>query len=348
MSDQGLDAAFLEFIRAPDPDAHRRVHEFYLPFFGGLHRVADLACGEGTFVELLWSAGHAALGVDADPGCCARARAKGLTVAQAEVTTWLIAQPDASWDGLFCAHLIEHLPYASVLGLFRQARRVLRPGGRLVVVTPNVRALVSHLEMFYLHFGHISFYHPHLLAFFAQQAGFASTQEGENPRLARPMFGSSVQAGGSPADGGPSVRAGGSPADGGPSPCPSAAWPGEEPTMPGPTPMPPLRYQPVLPRRRGPLGAVWWHLKMTAVRFLVRPYLDPMVADLNQAIAIWNSQIEAQRRRDALLAAATQQAEATRAQLEAVLDRLDRSFECYVVADVGSATTASGSGENKR
>ncbi len=303
----GLEADFLEFIREPDADAHRRIHEFYVPLFRGCHRVADLACGEGAFVALLAAAGHASLGVDADPGCVARARSLGVPVVQAEVTAWLIEQPDASWDGLFCAHLVEHLPYANVLGLFRQARRVLRRGGRLVVVTPNVRALYSHLEMFYLHFGHLTFYHPHLLAFFAERAGFATTLEGENSSLACPMFGPRT---------------------------PSPELPQEWPTLEPMTPLPAFRYEPDLPRRGGAIGALWWRLKMTAVRFLVRPYLDPLVADWNRAIARLNANVDAQARRDALLAAAAHHVEATRTELEAVLARLDRSFECYLVADV--------------
>ena len=62
------------------------------------------------------------------------------------------------------------------------------PGGVIVLATPDVRSLFSHLEMFYLHFGHVSFYHPRLLCFFLDHAGFVDTEYGANPQTASPLL----------------------------------------------------------------------------------------------------------------------------------------------------------------
>ena len=300
MAEPGLDAAFLDFIREPDPEAHRRIHGFYLELFAGRRRVVDLACGEGAFVGLLVEAGHDALGVDGDPGCVERARADGLPVEQGDVLDWLAVQPAGSVDGLFNAHLVEHLPYEAVLALYRQAHRVLAPGGVFVTVTPNVRALHSHLEMFYQHFGHVTFFHPRLLAFFAHHVGFSRAEEGENPRLAAPMFG----------------------------PRPTATD-GDTPAVAAADALPPVRYAPTLPRSERPLGGLWWRFKMALARLVVLPYLDPLVADLHAALA----QLDADRAHAAATVARIERDQvATQDELDRLIATVDRSFEVYVVA----------------
>lgn len=257
---QGLDYAFLRYIGVT-PEGQKRIQGFYLPFFAGCRWVLDLGCGDGDFVELLVENGIPATGVDADELCCAAARARGLDVVCADVFAYLRSLPEASVEGIFCAHLVEHLPYAQVLDLFRLCHRVLSPGGRIVVTTPNVRGLFAHLEMFYQHFGHVTFYHPHLLSFLLEQAGFVQPTEGENPRLAAPLW-------------------------------------GEQPP-------PPVTYDPVLPASRDtPLHRLVRRAKNYLATFIVRPYLDQIVAQVNRRLD----------RQAALLAS------------------LDRSFECYVQA----------------
>lgn len=184
----GLDYAFLRYIGVT-PEGQKRIQGFYLPFFAGCRRVLDLGCGDGDFVELLAENGIPATGIDADEQCCAAAHARGLDVVCADVFAYLQSLPEASVDGIFCAHLVEHLPYDQVLELFRLCYRVLSPDGRIVVATPNVRWLFAHLEMFYQHFGHVTFYHPHLLSFLLLQAGFVQPTAGDNPRLAAPLWG---------------------------------------------------------------------------------------------------------------------------------------------------------------
>jgi SAM-dependent methyltransferase len=134
-----------------------------------------------------------AVGVDADAKTCAAAQAKGLPVVCRNVFAYLAESPAASVDGVFCAHLVEHLAYPQVIELIQQAARILRPGGRLLLATPDCRSLFSHLDMYYLHFGHISFYHPRLLSFLLAHEGFGSVEYDANPNTASPLL-SAVQA----------------------------------------------------------------------------------------------------------------------------------------------------------
>jgi SAM-dependent methyltransferase len=51
--------------------------------------------------------------------------------------------PDGVFDYVFSEHLIEHVSYADGLRLLREVYRVLKPGGRTRIATPNLEALVG-------------------------------------------------------------------------------------------------------------------------------------------------------------------------------------------------------------
>lgn len=240
----GLDYDFLRYIGA-EPETQKRIHGFYLPCFEGCKRVVDLGCGDGDFLELLEEKGIEATGVDWDEKCCAAARERGLNVVCQDVFQYLERVEEGSVDGVFCSHLVEHLPYEQVIELLRLAHRALREGGKIVLSTPNVRGLFSHLEMFYLHFGHVSFYHPRLLCFLLEHVGFADAKMGENPNTASPLWGTSQE-----------------------------GWL-----------VPPVRYDPVLPlTRKDPFHRLVWRIKMFLVRLVVQPYLDEVVGETNRSL----------------------------------------------------------------
>ncbi|MCJ7737877.1 MAG: class I SAM-dependent methyltransferase [Anaerolineae bacterium] len=185
----GLDFAFLDHFGVT-PENQRRVQSRYVPYFRTCETVVDLACGTGDFLTLLQEMGIRAVGVDTDPECCRVAGERGLTVVQQDVVDYLQMQEAHSVDGFFTAHLVEHLRFETVLRMFQECHRVLRPGGVIVVATPNVRSLFAHLDMYYLHYGHVAFYHPELLRFFLGYCGFVDTSEGENEECSRPLLAS--------------------------------------------------------------------------------------------------------------------------------------------------------------
>ena len=257
----GLDYDFLRYI-GTEPASQRRIQSFYLPLFAGCRRVVDLGCGDGDFITVLQEQGIDAVGVDADDKAYAAAQAKGLPVVHQNVFDYLAAAPDASVDGIFCAHLVEHLPYPLVMDLVRHASRILRPGGRIVLATPDTRTLFSHLEMFYLHFGHVSFYHPRLLGFLLTHAGFDRVEFGVNPHTASPLL---------PAAREISAR-----------PIPAASPRG-------------LTYRRAIP----PQGDSWLHrlsfgVKRRLAQWLVLPFVDSLTVELQARLAETERQLAAQ------------------------------------------------------
>lgn len=54
--------------------------------------------------------------------------------------------PDGSIYHIFGEHVIEHLDFNDALGFFREAHRVLAPGGKIRMVTPNLRRYLALFE----------------------------------------------------------------------------------------------------------------------------------------------------------------------------------------------------------
>ncbi|MBP8091460.1 MAG: methyltransferase domain-containing protein [Giesbergeria sp.] len=97
----------------------------------------DLGCGRGVWMELLRDEGFEAQGVDLNAAAVDEARAKGLQVQERDALEWLRAQPDNSVLLVTAFHLMEHVSFALRLALVTECQRVLRPGGMLIMETPN-------------------------------------------------------------------------------------------------------------------------------------------------------------------------------------------------------------------
>ncbi len=98
-------------------------------------RVLDLGCGRGGLVELIWRDVRLGAGIDPDLASLAEHRAVGMPVVRGLGER--LPFVDGSFDLVVCLWVLEHLkePAATL----REVRRVLKPGGHLVFVTPNLR-----------------------------------------------------------------------------------------------------------------------------------------------------------------------------------------------------------------
>lgn len=99
----------------------------------------DLACGCGELIFALERRGFDRThGVDlcAEELDEARKFVRGELVL-GDVVDHLAAQPEGSFGFLTAFNIVEHLPKERLVDFFREARRVLRPGGALVGMVPN-------------------------------------------------------------------------------------------------------------------------------------------------------------------------------------------------------------------
>ena len=110
--------------------------------------VLDLACGFGEFSRFI-RAGRK-LAVDANPGVAALLPAGVEFMAGDAGDLSMLA--DASIDVCFASNLFEHLPDRAAMDrVLAGVRRVLRPGGRFVVMQPNIKYAREAYWDFYDH-----------------------------------------------------------------------------------------------------------------------------------------------------------------------------------------------------
>jgi 2-polyprenyl-3-methyl-5-hydroxy-6-metoxy-1,4-benzoquinol methylase len=101
-------------------------------------RLLDVGCGDGTDLAQLRDLGWQAEGVEVDREAVKVARDRGLTVHQGTLDGQRF--PSDSFDVVTMSHVVEHLHDPEAV--LRECRRILKPGGSLIVATPNVRGML--------------------------------------------------------------------------------------------------------------------------------------------------------------------------------------------------------------
>jgi len=104
-------------------------------------RLLEIGFGSGQTLRRLQALGWNVEGVEFDPVAVNNARASGLKVHLGDLASLNLTEE--SFDAMVSSHVIEHLPDPE--GFLNECRRLLKPGGTLVVYTPNSRAFGHHL-----------------------------------------------------------------------------------------------------------------------------------------------------------------------------------------------------------
>ncbi len=99
--------------------------------------IVDLACGDGSLLQFFKSRGYDNLaGVDVSPDQVGLARQVVAEVYQADVLEFL-AHNQGPYDLITALDIIEHFRKDEVPGFFDGCFSALKPGGRLILQTPN-------------------------------------------------------------------------------------------------------------------------------------------------------------------------------------------------------------------
>jgi SAM-dependent methyltransferase len=107
---------------------------------GDTARILDVGCGDGFHLRLLRDFGRPGWkleGIDASDRAVDAARRAGLVVHHGTIEQ--LALPAATYDLILLIATIEHVDDPA--GVLRAVRRLLKPGGRVVIVTDNTATL---------------------------------------------------------------------------------------------------------------------------------------------------------------------------------------------------------------
>jgi SAM-dependent methyltransferase len=112
--------------------------------------VVDLGCGRGDWLALLGRHNIPARGVDASREMIDACRLRGLDVVGGDALDYLQQLPENLAPAITAIQLIEHLPPPVLVALLKESFRVLRPGGLLLLETPNPENFQVSAYYFYL------------------------------------------------------------------------------------------------------------------------------------------------------------------------------------------------------
>jgi len=135
--------------------------------------VIDVGCGRGEFLLACRDAGIAARGFDTNERSVADLVARGIDASVAGVPGCFANITDASIGTIVAMHVVEHLPVDALFSLFAQGARVLRPGGLLIIETPNAESLAVSASEFWRDPTHLAPRHPAALVLLGRENGFA-------------------------------------------------------------------------------------------------------------------------------------------------------------------------------
>jgi SAM-dependent methyltransferase len=161
-----------------EPERFALRRDYLLAGVDAGERVLDVGCGEGAFTAALAGAGARPSGVEVAAEPLRRARVRHPELDFRHVggeLPFAAGEFDVAWAG----EVLEHVQDG--VGLLEEIRRVLRPGGRLLLSTPDhPRRLVLGLGLrraaFERHFDprsdHVRFFTARTLAVLLEEAGF--------------------------------------------------------------------------------------------------------------------------------------------------------------------------------
>jgi len=135
-------------------------------------KLLDIGCGNGYFLAQMRDLGWDVVGVEPDPNAVKVAKEEyDLNVFCGAIEE--IKFPENSFDVITMNHVIEHV--LDPITLLSECKRILKPNGKLIVITPNIKSLGHRFfKTSCLHLDpprHIYLFSPKSLITSAEKAG---------------------------------------------------------------------------------------------------------------------------------------------------------------------------------
>ena len=173
--------AFEDYFRGSREDIINRF-QVYLPVINQANvgtpeaPILDIGCGRGEWLELLSYSGYISKGLDMNRGMIEQCQARGLDVIAADAIEYLKNIPENSLGAVTGFHIIEHLSFNTLMRLFAETVRVLKPQGLVIFETPNPENVLVGSNTFYLDPTHRHPLPSPTIKFIAEMSGLCHVQ----------------------------------------------------------------------------------------------------------------------------------------------------------------------------
>jgi SAM-dependent methyltransferase len=144
---------------------------------GDLGPICDLGCGPGQIARYLHRQGVDTLGVDLSPQMIAEAQRLNPGIPFHQGNMLALSDTDSSWGGIAAFYCIIHIPREQIVDALREMKRVLKPGG-VLLVTFHIGTEIMHIEEWWEKPVNLDFayYKPDEMENWLKDAGFESEE----------------------------------------------------------------------------------------------------------------------------------------------------------------------------
>jgi len=153
--DHLLDSLYssLEDVLRGTPEQIKEEVKVYLPVLekaGISSGILDVGCGRGEWLQVLREEGFQARGIDTNRILVQQCKELSLDVEEREALEFLGSLSDESLAAVTAFHFAEHLPLETLVKFLDETGRTLKPGGLIILETPNPENLLVGSCNFYL------------------------------------------------------------------------------------------------------------------------------------------------------------------------------------------------------
>jgi ubiquinone/menaquinone biosynthesis C-methylase UbiE len=120
--------------------------EFFQQYVGKNDVVLDLPCGYGEFINTVVCKKKYAVDINPDAK-----KYVGKDVTFLLDSSTKLSLKDKSIDKIFISNFFEHLTHDDIVKTIDECKRVLKPGGQVLILQPNVRFASKNYWMFFDH-----------------------------------------------------------------------------------------------------------------------------------------------------------------------------------------------------
>ncbi len=170
---------FEDRFRGSEDDISERLKE-HLPLFTNLppklkkQPIVDIGCGRGELLGILAKNKLRPVGIDMNESMIKRAKDAGHEAHATDAYSYLAKRKSSSLAAITGFHIVEHIPFESLMEIFNEAYRTIDHGGFALFETPNPESLTVGAHTFYLDPSHQRPIPPQLLAFMLEYCGFST------------------------------------------------------------------------------------------------------------------------------------------------------------------------------